>query len=425
MRTRCNPFDAVGVCVHLYGTAEEGCPGSQRGLMSVGLTSSHLRRWEDGMANGLRAARRARGWSQEKLIYEMRRFAERRLLDIASPPSLKVYISEWENGRRVITDRYAAVLRPLFGITDAELRGRSEEPPAPAGGYEELLGRIDSASSLSASMVEPFLDQTELLRTMDRQMGAAGLIDQMNGHLAAMEEALTFTVLPSARRPVAAALAGASTLAAWQALDAGAVERAWQHYELAKKAAQDAESPLYLAHAMGEQAYVLADAGRPQLAIELVREAQRVQVEQQSPRLRAWLAAAEAELCAAAGADRATEARAALDRAEALLPDDGETRDPDMLSIFLNAGHLGRWRGNVLVKLGDERAMAELYASLNEADPTFVRASAGVHCDLTHAHLARGDLDQARSHLQQARLAANRTGSVRYRQRVELLTERL
>ncbi|SCD64538.1 helix-turn-helix domain-containing protein [Streptomyces sp. PpalLS-921] len=377
------------------------------------------------MATGLRAARTARGWSQEKLIHEMRRFAEHRLLDIASPASLKVYISEWENGRRVITDRYAALLRPLFGVTDAELRGQGEEVAPSVGGYEELLSRIDSSSSLSESMVGSFLDQTELLRTMDRQMGAAGLVDQMNGHLAAMEDALTFAVLPGTRRPIAAALAGASTLAAWQALDAGAVERAWRRYELAKKAAQDAESPLYLAHAMGEQAYVLADAGRPLLAIELIRDAQRTQAERQSPRLRAWLAAAEAELCAAAGVDMAAEARAALERAETLLPDDSEVRDPDMLSIFLNAGHLTRWRGNVLAKLGDESAMDELYASLDNADPSFVRASAGVHCDLTQAHLARGELDQARSHLQRARLAANRTGSVRYRQRVELLTGRL
>ncbi|MEV6328518.1 helix-turn-helix transcriptional regulator [Streptomyces sp. NPDC051909] len=377
------------------------------------------------MAKGLKAVRTARGWSQDRLIHEMRRFAEQRLLGIASAASLKTYVSEWENGRRTVTDRYAAILRPLLGVTDAELRGETEAPEPHADGYADLLSRIDAAGSLSESMVPSFLAQTELLRTMDRQMGAAGLVDQMNGHLAAMEEALTFAVLPGARRPIATALAGASTLAAWQALDAGAVDRAWRRYELAKKAAQDAESPLYLAHAMGEQAYVLADAGRPQLAVELVRDAQRTQPERQSPRLRAWLAAAEAELCAAAGPEMESAARAALERATELLPDDGEVRDADMLSIFLNTGHLSRWRGNVLAKLGDASAMEELYASLRSADESFVRANSGLHCDLTQAHLARGELDEARSHLQKARLLANRTGSVRYRRRVELLTGRL
>ncbi|MBB5934262.1 hypothetical protein [Streptomyces zagrosensis] len=46
------------------------------------------------------------------------------------------------------------------------------------------------------------MDQTKLLRTMDRQMSAAGLADQMAGHLAALEDALTFIVLPDARCPV-------------------------------------------------------------------------------------------------------------------------------------------------------------------------------------------------------------------------------
>ncbi|AWL39830.1 MULTISPECIES: helix-turn-helix transcriptional regulator [unclassified Streptomyces] len=376
------------------------------------------------MARGLKAARAARGWSQDRLVYEMRRVAEQRLLDIASAASLKTYISEWENGRRVMSDRYASLLRPLLGVTDDELRGTGSALELHTDGYADLLTRIDAAGSLSESMVPSFLAQTELLRSMDRQMGATGLVDQMNGHLEAMEEALTFAVLPGMRRPIATALAGASTLAAWQALDAGAVDRAWRRYELAKKAAQDAESPLYLAHAMGEQAYVLADAGRPQLAIELVRDAQRAP-ERQSLRLRAWLAAAEAELCAGAGVGRESEARAALDRATALLPDDGEVRDVDMLSIFLDTGHLARWRGNVLAKLGDPSAMEELYASLASADASFVRATSGLHCDLTQAHLARGELEEARSHLQQARLLANRTGSVRYRRRVEMLTGRL
>ncbi|MGW5341759.1 XRE family transcriptional regulator [Streptomyces sp. NPDC004050] len=376
------------------------------------------------MGMGLRTVRTARGWSQDRLIFEMERYAQQRLLDIASTASLKTYVSEWENGKRAISERYAVILRPLLGVTDAELRGEPTKLiPQQTAGYEDLLSRIDSARSISETMVQTFFDQTELLRTMDRQMGAAGLVDQMAGHLAGMEDALTFAVLPGTRRPIATALAGAATLAAWQALDAGAVERAWRHYELAKRAAQDADAPLYLAHAMGEQAYVLRDAGRPEMAVEVIRDAQRTYADRHSPRLKAWLSAAEAELCAAAG--MGDDARHALERAEATLPDGVEARDADMLSIFLNGGHLARWRGNVLATLGDSAAMEELYAALGTVDQSFVRARSGLHSDLTQAHLARGELDEARSHLQQARLLANRTGSVRYRRRVELLTGRL
>ncbi|WP_367575097.1 XRE family transcriptional regulator [Streptomyces griseoaurantiacus] len=335
-----------------------------------------------------------------------------------------MYVSEWENGKRTLSDRYAAILRRLLGVTDAELRGSGPAPAVPsADGYDELLSRIDAAGSVGAPMVKAFNDQTELLRTMDRQMGAAGLVDQMTGHLAALEDALNFAVLPAARKPVALALAGASTLAAWQAVDSGAVERAWRHYELAKRAARDAEAPMYLAHAMAEQAYVLCEAGRPALGVDLVRDAQRTVGGSGSPRLRAWLYAAEAEMCAHAGLP--DDCQRALDAAVNTIPPGPEDRDPDMLSIFLNGVHLTRWQGNVLALLGDGDAVTSLYGALERMDPTFVRARAGLHTDLAHAHLTRAEYDDAHTHLRQARLLASRTGSVRQRRRVDMLSARL
>jgi hypothetical protein len=95
-----------------------------------------------------------------------------------------------------------------------------------------------------------------------------------------------------------------------------------------------------------------------------------------------------------------------------------------MLSIFLNEGHLTRWRGNALALIGDGEAVDNLYDALKTTDPTFVRASAGLHCDLAQAHLARGENDQARTHLREARLVASRTKSV-HRRRIEQLMQRL
>ncbi|MGR3934948.1 XRE family transcriptional regulator [Streptomyces sp. BRA346] len=356
---------------------------------------------------------------------EIERYAKQHLLDVASTASLRVYVSEWENGRRTISARYATILRALLGVTDGELRGADESAVSlpMAGGYDELISRIDSARTVGLDMVQSFMEQTELLRTFDRQMGAASLVDQMTGHLARLEDALTFAVLPETRRPVARALAGAATLAAWQALDVGSVERAWRHYELGKRAAQEAEEPMYLVHAMAEQANVLLDAGRPELAVSVVQNAQREAKGRVSPRLQAWLHAAEAEVYAHTG--QPVECRRALDRAAVALPGGAEDRDPDMLSIFLNAGHLARWRGNLLALLGDDEAVGSLYQGLDAMDPTFVRAAAGVRCDLAQAHLARGEIDQAQEHLREARLLAGRTGSVRRRRRIELLTQKL
>ncbi|MGW3829316.1 XRE family transcriptional regulator [Streptomyces sp. NPDC005071] len=377
------------------------------------------------MLNRLKEARGARKWSQARLIHELEQYARRHALEVGSTASLRVYVSEWENGKRSISERYASILRPVLGVTDEELFGRhaAVEVSSRVDGYDDLINRIDSARSVSLTMVKTFMDQTELLRTVDRQMGAAALIDQMTGHLATLEDALTFAVLPETRRPVALALAGAATLAAWQALDAGGVERAWRNYELGKRAAQEAGEPMYLAHATAEQAYVLNDAGRPEMAVALVREAQRLSGQRMSPRLRAWLYAAEAELCAKAGL--ADECRRAIDRAVACLPGGEEARDSDMLSIFLNGGHLARWRGNALALLGDDDALSSLYEALAQADSTFIRATSGLRCDLAQAHLAREEHAEAQEHLQQARLLANRTGSVRHRRRIEQLTQKL
>ena len=376
------------------------------------------------MSERLREARGARGWSQERMVREIERYAREHMLDVPTTASLRVYVSEWENGKRKISARFAAILRPLLGLTDAELLGRKEVAAPPlADGYGDLISRIDSARSVGLGMVKTFMDQTELLRTMDRQMGAAGLVDQMTGHLATLEDALTFAVLPETRRPVARALAAAATLAAWQALDAGAVERAWRNYELGKRAAQEADEPMYLAHAMAEQAYVLCDAGRPDTAVALVREAQRSGGTRMSPRLHAWLHAAEAELCAKAGLH--DDCRRALDKAAAVLPPGDEVRDPDMLSIFLNGSHLARWRGNALAMLGDDEAVSSLYTALDAMDSTFIRAESGLRCDLAQAHLARGEHGQAEEHLRAARLLASRTGSVRQRRRIDQLTQRL
>ncbi|MFE3458593.1 XRE family transcriptional regulator [Nocardiopsis aegyptia] len=375
------------------------------------------------MTERIRRARQAKGWSQSRLIYEIEQYARHKLLPVAATSSLRTYVSEWENGRRSIGEPYRSILRSLFGMTDQELYEQTAQTFPEVDGYDELVARIDAAHVISRSVVETFDRQTELLRTIDRQMGAAQLTDQMSAHLDTLNEALTFAVLPDSRRPVAEALAGASTLAAWQALDVGAADRAWRHYELAKTAAREAEQPKYLAHAMGEQAYVLADAGKTSVAVQLVEEALRVGGRAIPARLTAWLWAAKAELHAQNGDE--VDCRDALDSAARHLPADNALRDPSMPSIFLTEAHMTRWRGNALALLGDEGAVTDLYSALEGMDPSFSRAQSGLHADLAQAHLIRGEHSEAAEQLRAARLLANRTGSVRHRRRIERLTMRL
>jgi ATP/maltotriose-dependent transcriptional regulator MalT len=177
--------------------------------------------------------------------------------------------------------------------------------------------------------------------------------------------------------------------------------------------------PKYLAHAMGEQAYVLVDAGRIDLAIQLVVEALKV-TGSVPVRLTAWLLSAQAELHALNG--NADDCRRLIDQATGILPADNVLRDPDMPSIFFTEAHLARWRGHSLALIGDTQAVSDLYAALDAMDSTFTRARSGLCCDLAQAHLVRGEYGDATRQLRTARTLANRTGSVRYLRRIDRLT---
>jgi transcriptional regulator with XRE-family HTH domain len=373
------------------------------------------------MSERLRQARAAKGWSQNRLVHEIELYARRHALTVAASTSLKVYASEWENGRRTVSSPYKAILRSLFGMTDSELFGETSPAPPTSDAYDELVRRIENSRTIGKTAVAAFLDQTEVFRTLDRQMGASQLVDSMNQHIARLSDALAFAVLPSARTPLAEALAGAATLAAWQALDVGAADRAWRRYELAKQAAHEAGRPAYLAHAMGEQAYVLSDAGQTALAIQLVDGA--LAITGIPPRLTAWLLSARAEL--EAHNNQADASRRSLDEAFRSFPDDDMLRDPEMPSIFLTQAHLARWRGHSLALLGDDQAISDLYRALDEMDSTFTRAEAGLRCDLAQAHLVRDEYGDAIDQLRVARLLANRTGSVRHRRRIDQITGQL
>lgn len=226
-------------------------------------------------------------------------------------------------------------------------------------------------------------------------------------------------MLRDARGPLARVLSESATLAAWQALDVGAMERAWAHYELARVAAGEARLPALAAHAMGEQAYVLIDLGDAQLAGALLDEAAAVARGQVPPRLMAWLHAARAEAHAFAGDEHGS--RTSLERAQAALPAGREARDPEVPGVILNDAHLTRWHGHTLALLGDETAVEELHVALDELDETFTRAEAGLRGDLAHAHAVRGELDEANQQARAARRLASRLGSVRHLRRIDRL----
>ncbi|WP_067179909.1 hypothetical protein [Microtetraspora niveoalba] len=339
-------------------------------------------------------------------------------------------VSQHMRGQRQVTDlevyeRIAAGLslpdhaRMLLGLAPRDIA-------SPTGDHgdehqeqtEELTARIAAAAAIDPTMVMILNADTNNLRLLDRRLGSAAIADKMRAQISQIERAHHHAVRPGIRAQLAHVLAETESLAGWQAINTGALNDAWTHYENAKAAAREADDPAVLAYVSAEQAYVLMDLGQPAQATELLQYIHATYGDRIPDRLRTWLSAAEAESAAILG-DEAT-CRAALDYATALLPDG--PGDPDTPYLSIDAHHLARWRGNCLVRFGDPGTVEDLRSALAGMDGTYNRAESALRCDLGHALLALGDPEAAQPHIQRAQHLATMTGSRRQRKRIDELT---
>lgn len=367
-------------------------------------------------ASALRQARQQRQWSQPQAAVRFVRIAQRLNIAVGGQESVKTALSRWENGKRLPDEANRRVLREMFGLSDTELGlVNDERTAAPGEAYLELSARLRSADGIDDQLVGLLDLHTHELRLLDRRLGAAVLLDKMGAHVEALSGLLTHSVTTVHRAALGRVLADAGALAGWQALDAGAIQRAWAHFENARSAGLQAQHPAVLAHAIGEQAYALTELGRPAQARELIEQAH--QVGPLPALLRAWLAAADGEFLAHLGDTDA--ALRAFDNAHTLLPTDA--RDDVLPYLALDESHLMRWRGSALARLAAPAAIDELNNALTRLDLTFVRAHCSLRTDLAHAYAAAGHRDQARDQARIARQLALQLGSQRLLRRLGTL----
>ncbi|WP_169983805.1 XRE family transcriptional regulator [Microbispora sp. H10836] len=339
-------------------------------------------------------------------------------------------ISLHMRGQRQVTDlevyeRIAAGLglpdhaRMLLGLAPLDIA-------SPTGNHgdehqeqtAELTARIEAAAAIDSTMVMILSTDTNNLRLLDRRLGSAAIADKMRAQISQIERAHHHAIRPGIRVKLAHVLSETAALAGWQAIDTCALNDAWDYHERAIAAARETDDPALLAYACGQQAYVLADLGRPAEATELLQYTRASYDRRVPSHLRTWLAAAEAEAAAVLGDE--TTCRTALDQAAALLPE-GDA-DPSLPYVSLNRHHLARWRGNCLVRFGDPETVEDLRSALAGMDGTYNRAEAGLRCDLAHALLAMGQVDAAQPHLYRAEQLATMIGSRRHARRIAELT---
>ncbi|WP_203671140.1 XRE family transcriptional regulator [Catellatospora methionotrophica] len=324
-------------------------------------------------------------------------------------------IREWATGRRGFSAFYAGLMGAVFGADFAS--GKSTAEARESHTEPELLDRLQSAATVDSGLILLLEQQTEMLRVLDRRLGAVHLLKQSEQHLAQLGDLLCHSLPGPLRTALGATAAEAAALAGWQALDLGDAAKAWKHHETAKNAARESGDLAILAHVTAQQAYALLDADRAEEAAHLMKYARESAGTAIPELMRSWLWAAEAESLAALG--EASASRAALDEAERLLPP--SPARAELPYIVLDSTHLGRWRGHCLARLGATEAVEDLTESLAGLDSTFARAAAGLHADLALAYSVRGDHQEAREQAGKAQALANRTSSVRQKQRIARL----
>jgi tetratricopeptide (TPR) repeat protein len=383
--------------------------------MMAGNGSSPVDHWSEPMMDGtdLAALCQQRSWTRPRLMLELRtvaRVKQRRILP--DDASLKRMIREWIHGRRGLSPEYAELFAEIFG--SPFMTGKPGTIMPSPGGEGGLAARLSAAANVDSALIDLFAAQTQSFRALDRQLGAARLLEQTESHLGQMNELYTYVMPGAHRSALAAELAETAALAGWQALDLGDPGKAWTLHETGKTAARESGKAAVVAHVTAQQAYALLDLNRATDAIALIQHAHREAGSQIPGVLRSWLWAAEAEALAAAGL--ADAAKSALDKAAHVLPASG--MDEALPFLFLDEAHLARWRGHCLARLGASEAVEALTDSVARLDPTFTRAAAGVRCDLALAYSVRGQHEEARAEARVAEELATRTASARQRRRI-------
>jgi transcriptional regulator with XRE-family HTH domain/tetratricopeptide (TPR) repeat protein len=381
----------------------------------------------------LRMCREDRGWSQERLASELRRFAvshEGREAGVTGN-----MVCKWEKGDKKPSLRYQRLLRALTHLTSADLGFIDDETsleqlphsgtrtgfPAvdPAVERRSFLRMVAAASGAAVAPVQAESDPWDRLSTalrrqngitpgmvidlstrtaglysLEERVPAHALRDRVSTHLDELSALLEASPRSALRRDLAATAGETAALAGWLAFDMHDIEASRSYYRVALEAAREADDNALWACVLGYESYQSSAAGRPDKACALLAEAQHRAANCPTPMTRAWLAAREAEEQAARG--DAGSALRALDRAQDAFGDAKQRGEDRVWTHFFDQGRLDGLRVTTYSRLGrSAAAYSAATAGLRAAGPGATKKRSLLLGDVALVHIKRGEIDQA------------------------------
>lgn len=224
------------------------------------------------------------------------------------------------------------------------------------------------------------------------------------------------------QRRLLAALGETEALAGWLAFDMQQSSTALKHYDNARRAAEEAGDGPLLACVMGYLSYMSDTQGDPEESHRILTQAQRYVTGPSSAATRSWLAAREAETCAALGDERGTDR--ALERAYVAFDYANPLRERVWTSFF-SASRMGSMAVSAYVHLQHsalEQTATSVLAALSSSEN---KVKAIVYADLAAAALQVRDYEQATAFVEHSLDTTVRTETSIAKDRLRILARTL
>ncbi|MGH8903786.1 MAG: hypothetical protein ACRDYA_19455 [Egibacteraceae bacterium] len=248
-----------------------------------------------------------------------------------------------------------------------------EDPAITRPESARLVAVLNGSKALDKELLAELEARVHMYRHMDRRLGAPVIVTDLMVHLECLSALRSLPAMPDTRNRLACHAAGVAALLGWQTLDMGQLDRAWDYYRSAARAARESGEVELHAYVIAEMSYIPLLNGYVREASSLVAHAEQLCVGSVSPTFRAWLAGVRAEV--SSRAEDEVRCLTALERAAVLLGSAVPGESPIPALSHFDLSHLARWNGQCLAQLGrGAQAQTILEEAMATVDVSFVRA---------------------------------------------------
>jgi hypothetical protein len=377
----------------------------------------------------LAAARDELGWSQARLISELKRRGRAAGFAVMGRSSLKTALSRWENAHFVPDQHYRRLLRDIFGATDDELgfasvtvcavdqnlrsvqiaTGSTQEAPRGADASADIRRRIDQLMDADAAVCVAGLEERVSLQAQDCvRVAPPTMLDRVLSDFEDVQALLQQPPSPALMSRLYEIAANLSALVGDELMVFGrpADSQAW--YTTAKAAALRADSSRVLARVLSLNASSTSTTEPQRKAVALAQQTYALDSAGPAPAL-----ATSVEAFAQARLGNEVAARHALRHSQELL----EKQDQEDSVFGFTERRQLFYRGRTVLRIAK---VVEARAVLNDALSSYpldvVGDPAVLRLDLAERLVVEGDL------LQAAELAISVLADLRPEHRTGLFT---